>query len=790
MQKAMDTKTPDAKTKNADSVLSSEIVVKILAIVHQQTGHDFSHYKKKTIHRRIQRRMQIHYISKFSDYLDYLEHTPDEAHILFKELLIGVTSFFRDEEVFTALKDTIIPTLLKNKPSGESLRIWIPGCSTGEEAYSIAILLYECLDQTKQRIKVQIFGTDIDTDAIDKARLGLYGEMNIAALTPERLEQFFTKENKFYRVKSKIREMLVFAPHNVIKDPPFTKLDMVCCRNLLIYLDNPLQKTLLPIFHYSLNEEGILLLGTSESIGNYLDIFTSIDKKCKIFKKRLSIASRQAILNFPVTSRQLHNVASMMDKQKDKTPSFQQLISKYLLFHYAPPSVLVNKQNEVIYIHGRTGKFLEPPPGPGQWKLPDMIRSELKATIMDLLSHTHANPHETCVKSTSFNEGTKQIKLNVIIKPIIENNIPDGLLLVMFEDHTDTVLQADPTSSSTTTHTTIPQSNTHLLELEKELKYTTENLQSSIEELEISNEELKSNNEELQSTNEELQSTNEEMETSKEELQSLNEELVTINTELQTRISQLSHSNDDMKNLLDSTEIATLFLDKKLCIKRFTPKATKIIHLIDSDIGRPLHHLVTNLEKVALEEQANMVARTLITLEREVRTFDSEWWYMRVTPYRTQTNTIEGVVITFDNITARKRTEKKLASLEQLWESIWTQLPDCIAELDLNGIIQQCNQPLNDHSINAILGHPYVNFLTSKERAPFKYAMAHVLDNGDSNTFTVPYDKEGQSCYFRMIPLYENQKIKSIIIIRTHWEEPNINSSKSTEDIYHESTDK
>ena len=777
----MDIKTPTSEgseAKTIETLISNETVAKILSFVHQQTGHDFSHYKKKTIHRRIQRRMQIHYISKHLDYLNYLESNPDEAHILFKELLIGVTSFFRDEEVFLTLKEIIIPKLLEKKAPGDSLRIWIPGCSTGEEAYSIAILLYECLDRIKQRIKIQIFGTDIDADAIDKARLGLYGELNTSSLTPERLKQFFTKENKLYRVSSKIREMLIFAPHNVIKDPPFTKLDMVCCRNLLIYLDNPLQKTLLPIFHYSLNEDGILLLGTSESIGNYLDIFTSIDKKSKIFKKRLSLASRQAILNFPITGRQLLNVASMLDKPKEtKLPSFQQLIGKYLLYHYAPPAVLVNKKNEVIYIHGRTGQFLEPAPGPGQWKLPDMTRIELKSAVTDALTMAHQNHHETLVKHISFQDEYHEVKMNLIIKPIIEKDIPDGLLLVMFEDHTNNFNSTNQIQSLSNIHSTSDHSNNHVLELEKELKYTKENLQISIEELEIANEELKSNNEELQSTNEELQSTNEEMETSKEELQSLNEELVTINTELQTRISQLSNANDDMKNLLDSTEIATLFLDKKLCIKRFTPKATKIIYLIDSDIGRPLHHIVTNLDNVALEHQANMVARTLITLEREVRTLDHEWWYMRVTPYRTQTNTIEGVVITFDNITARKRTEKKLASLEKVWHSIWNQLPDYIAELDLNGIILQCNHDLNNHAVNDMIGKPFVEFLYENERASFKYAIANVIDKGASRTLSIPIKNQSETnaCYFRLLPLNEKNQITSIIVIRTQWNKTKVN---------------
>ena len=750
------------------------VVTQILKLVYQQTGHDFSNYKKKTIFRRIQRRMQLHYLPKLGDYLTYLQNNLDEAHILFKELLIGVTSFFRDKEVFDTLEKIVIPLLLKEKSPKDPLRIWVPGCSTGEEAYSIAILLYEYFQSQKQTYKVQIFGTDIDSDAIDKARLGLYNENIVQHLSSKRVDQFFSKENKFYRVKRNIREMLIFAPHNIIKDPPFTKLDMICCRNLLIYLDSTLQKTLLPIFHYSLNNHGILLLGTSESIGNYLDIFRTIDKKSKVFQKHPSIASRQAILNFPLSSSQSINSATLLEKQKRfQTPPFHKIIAKTLLNQYAPPAVLINKKTEIIYIHGKANKFLEPAPGPGQWKLLDMARNELKAELLQALRYIQDHPDEMIVRSVRFKDHMSLINVNIIIKPILENNLPGDLFLVIFEEESILKLEQQP-SNYDKIATCTNENDEHLLKLEKELKYTKESLQITIEELEVSNEELKSSNEELQSTNEELQSTNEEMETSKEELQSLNEELVTINTELQSRISQLSHANDDMKNLLDSTEIATIFLDNKLCIKRFTPKSVQIIHLINSDIGRPLHHIVTNLDNVNLEEHAQSVLRTLIAREKEVRTKDQQWWYMRVTPYRTLANSIDGVVITFDNITARKQTELKLASLEQRWYSVWHYIPDHIAEVNIHGFIQGCNRPLFVDTTEEMIGKSYVNFLPQEERASFKHAVAQVLDDSKTRIFSIPSNNDHYpiECYYRIVPLCINHRISSLIVIRTPWEQP------------------
>ena len=631
---------------------------KVFVILRARTEHDFSLYRKNTICRRIERRMDVHQIDDISDYVRYLQESDREAGILFKELLIGVTSFFRDPEAFQTLQTKVLPVLLAGKPDDYAVRVWAPGCSSGEEAYSVAILLHECMAQIGHHFHVQIFGTDLDEDAINVARAGLYPESIMADVGPERIKRYFTKEEDgHYRVKKLIREMLVFAPQNVIKDPPFTKLDLLCCRNLLIYLGTELQRKLLPIFHYSLKPHGILFLGSSETIGTATDLFAPSHKKWKIFRHKPTGEAARPMLDFPAQpdAYEAHDLELPRAVQKAEELSALQLVETILQQTETPPCAIVNDAGNVVYIRGRTGRFLEPAEGKASVNIVQMARPGLKKELAAAIRQVATHKQETVCKGLQVDNDGGKLFLNLTVRPILEQIAMRGLMMVVFEE------TAPPTKPGKTSPKPVrlKRKGRSVEELEQELQHSKENLQTSIEELETSVEELKSTNEELQSTNEELQSTNEELETSKEELQSLNEESATVNGELQARIDQVSKTKDDIKNLLDSTEIATLFLDTELRVRRFTPPATAIIPLTAADSGRPIKHLASTLVDTDLAEYGQQVLKDLAVKEAEVLSKDDCCYVMRVRPYRTVGNVIDGVVITFVDITERKRAERE-----------------------------------------------------------------------------------------------------------------------------------
>src|SRR5262245_21682959 len=543
---------------------------KIFLMLRSQTGHDFSQYKKNTICRRIERRMHVHQIETANNYLRYLQQTPREADILFKELLIGVTSFFRDPEAFKVLKEHLLKSL-KERPKDYGIRVWVPGCSGGEEVYSLAILLRECMEELNRSFKVQVFGTDLDQDAIQTARTGLYPASVAGDMNPERLKRYFIKEDNAYRISKDIREMAVFAFQNVIKDPPFTKLDLLSCRNLLIYLDTDLQKRLLPIFHYALRPSGLLFLGTSESVGTFVDLFSLLDKKWKIFRRKESSFSAHVVALPPDLVGK--PPVSEEEVRKEKEVKIVSVAEQLLLDRYAPPCVLINQDGNILYTHGRTGKYLELAQGQARLHILEMAREGLKHELAAGIRKANATQSALSLHSLHVKTNGGFHRIDVSLKPVRRGPSGEPLLMIVFEE----TEHPKPTTSKAQ-----PRSHhdSRVALLEQDLRSTQESLQTTIEELETSNEELKSTNEELQSTNEELQSTNEELETSKEELQSLNEELVTVNTELQGKIDELSMASNDMKNLLDSTKIATIFLDSQLHVKRFTPEAKRIINLI------------------------------------------------------------------------------------------------------------------------------------------------------------------------------------------------------------------
>ncbi|WP_417390804.1 chemotaxis protein CheB [Gimesia sp.] len=626
----------------------AEPLQKIFLLLRNRTGHDFSSYKINTLHRRIERRMNIHQIEIADDYVRFLQENPHEIDILFRELLISVTQYFRDKEAWIELGEHL-QKLVSSTPENSVIRAWIPGCATGEEVFSLAIVLRECIRQTEQHINVQIFGTDLDAVAIETARLGQYADGIAADVSPERLERFFTHHEDSYRIRKEIREMTIFAPQNMITDPPFTKLDILSCRNLLIYLNADLQKKILPIFHYALKPGGILFLGPSETIGPFTDLFEPLSKRWKIFRRKETVGANSSLPE--VLNRSSMNEQKVTPMMAPVPPTMETRITvaieRFLLGRFAPASVVVNDLGNIVFIHGRTGMYLEPSEGEPRHNLLEMAREGLKTTLSAALHKCITSGTDVIEEGVRVNSNDAFILVDFSVSKLHDSATLQGLFLVSFLPAS--VVSPD-ISKKKKTRRKGTKKEMSIEHLEQELQFTRESHQRTQNELQTSNEELKSTNEELQSINEELQSSNEELETSKEEMQSLNEELTTVNSELQSKLDELSHANDDMQNLLNSTDVATVFLDKDLNIRRYTEQAKELVMLRDNDIGRPISELASNIEHDDLVEKCRDVLRTLKYVECEVRTNNGGWYQLRITPYRTTENLIDGLVITFVNI--------------------------------------------------------------------------------------------------------------------------------------------
>jgi two-component system CheB/CheR fusion protein len=653
---------PGAERVVAPVPEATDSLQKIFILLRAQTGHDFSYYKQNTIRRRIERRMAVNQIGKLDNYVRYLQQNPLEVETLFRELLIGVTNFFRDPEAFAVLAETVIPRLFEDRPLDHPLRIWVPGCSTGEEAYSIAMLVQEHMDALKQALKVQIFATDIDGDAIEKARAGVYPDGIVADVSPERLGRFFSQEDNAYHVKKTIRDMVVFAEQNVIEDPPFSKMDLISCRNLLIYMGPELQKRVLPLFHYSLKQGGVLFLGNSETVGEFVDLFSTLDRKWKLYQRKGVAAAHRPALDFPTPPfmDDIRATRAVEAATRGRKLSVRELAEKALLQHYTPACVIINERCEVLYIHGRTGQYLEPASGEASLNILRMAREGLRLELTTAIRRVIAHKAPVRYLDLRVKSNGERRAVNLTVRPVLEPPGMRGLIMVLFED----VLPERRAESAAAVGEQDTDKEQHIAVLERELRAKEEYLQTTIEELETSNEELKSTNEELQSSNEELQSTNEELETSKEELQSVNEELVTVNAELQKKIDELSQINNDMSNLLAGTGVGTIFVDHQLCIQRFTPAATNVINLIQADVGRPVGHIASNLVGYDhLVQDVREVLDTLVPKEAEVQTQDGLWYLMRILPYRTLENVIEGAVLTFVEVTELKQAETRLRRL-------------------------------------------------------------------------------------------------------------------------------
>jgi len=740
---------------------------KVIILLRVQTGQDFSLYKKSTIYRRIERRMGIHQIERIADYVHFLQENPHETNLLFKELLIGVTSFFRDPVAWDVLKHKLFPSILAARPVGGVLRAWVVGCSTGEEAYSLAMVFREVIETVNSsgNFRLQIFATDLATDAIDKARAG-YFPMNIVAdVSPERLLRFFEKDDHGYRISREIRETVVFAPQNVIMDPPFTKLDLLICRNLLIYLEPELQKKLLPLFHYSLNPDGVLFLGSAESLGLLTYLFKPVNAKIRLFRKlKYDIRPEPLALPFSFTNTQHFSQSLSADQPILQTTAInlQAVADQFLLQHYSPAAVLTNDQGDIVYISGHTGKYLEPAAGKANWNIFAMARDGLRYEL-NLMFGSLLNQKGVVTKngvSIGSNEGRQSV--NLTIELLDKPDALRGLVLIVFKD-VESVASAIMAEKPL-----IADTGDLLASLKLELSKARDEILSIREEMQTSHEELKSTNEEMQSGIEELQSTNEELTTSKEEMQSMNEELQTVNHELQSKVSDLSQVNNDMKNLLNSTDIATLFLDDALNIRRFTTQTTTIFKLIASDVGRPITDIVTDLHYRALADDAREVLHSLVFSEKEVSATDGRWFIVKIMPYRTHENRIMGLVITFTDISVAKKLEESLRESEERFRAAIESSGLIVAAVDKELRYLWLYDPHNKFSVSDSIGKRDDELFDMQNAAELMEVKRKVFAKGEREycDFTIT-NSNGSLSFYKLIAMPHRNTGGEIISVIT-----------------------
>jgi two-component system CheB/CheR fusion protein len=624
----------------------------IHAILLRRLGHDFSGYRSRSFLRRVWRRMQILQLDDIAAYVDHLERQPEEASLLFRDLLINVTSFFRDREAFQALETLAIPRLFAGKGAVDTLRVWVPGCATGEEAYSIAILLRERMTALPALPKVQVFATDIDEQALAVARFGRYPAALLDAVPPERLERFFTAEGGGWVVAREVRDMCIFSVHSVVRDPPFSRLDLISCRNLLIYMGPPLQAQVMPVFHYALRPGGFLFLGSAEGVGRQAELFRPLDKKHRVFQRRDDVGSLPPFALFVPDGRRASRPPDRAGATMTDGLTLRRAVEARVLERFAPAHVVVDGEGDVVYYSPRTGSYLEAAAGRPSRQLLAMARRGLRPELHAVLKETKETGRAARRERVAVEVDDHIRLVDLVVEPLADRTRNEPLFLVLFHDRGPAADRGAAAPAPRPADAAVEQ-------LERELRDTRERLQSTIEEYETALEELKSANEELVSSNEELQSANEELETSKEEVQAVNEELQTVNLELAGKIEALNQANSDLRNLFESTQVAIVFLDRDLVIRSFTPAATRLFSLIGSDRGRPLAHIASQLDHAGLQDDLRAAVAGPQVIERRVSLRAGRGHHlMRILPYEVAPGRTEGVLLTFVEITAIVEAER------------------------------------------------------------------------------------------------------------------------------------
>ena len=675
--------------KVAREINAEQSLREIIALLRVRTGHDFSHYKTPTLIRRIARHLQVHNLRDIPSYLAFLRENPGEIQSLLKNLLINVTNFFRDKDAFGVFENRVVPRLFEKKKGKDTVRVWSAGCASGEEAFSLAMVLTEYADKLNDPPKIQIFGTDVDEEAIAEAREHRYPESIEADVSPERLKRFFTREGAYYRIKKELREMILFAPHNVLRDPPFSRLDLIVCRNLLIYLNRETQERLMEIFHFALFADGFLFLGTSETADGAPNLYTPVDKKQRIYRRRAAPLGLLVPPQMPLGGRWQTSPVMPAGKKPRPLAGLFSLAEVYykLLENLAPCAILINRDFEVQFMSESAGRFLQFKGGEPSSNLFKLIHPDLLPDLRAALFSVQRDGKSSRFENLRVTVENEEVFVNLEARAADIENEPSDFLLVTFEEVKSPFEQ--PNGDAGANHGRVLEDGDRMeafiRRLEEDLRRTKVQLRATIEQHEVSIEELKASNEELQAINEELRSASEELETSKEELQSVNEELTTVNAELKDKIDESTRTLSDLQNLMSSTEIATIFLDRSFRIKLFTPRITEIFNVTTDDVGRPLEHFTTNLEYDDLTADAEEVLSGLKTVEREIRDKRNRTFLARLLPYRTVDDHIEGVVLNFFDITERKRVERALDASEERLRAILESATDyAIFTLDLD----------------------------------------------------------------------------------------------------------
>jgi two-component system, chemotaxis family, CheB/CheR fusion protein len=690
--------TADNDAKIAKEIKGIEGLQEIIKILRSTTGLDFSNYKQGTLVRRIARHLQIHNLEDIPSYVNLLRENSQEVHSLLKNLLINVTNFFRDQKAFKALEKDVVPKIFEGKGPNDSLRVWVAGCASGEEAYSIAILLSEYASQLSEPPKLQIFATDVDEEAINEARENTYPETIEADVSPERLRRFFYKEGKTYRVRKELREMILFAPHNVLHDPPFSRLDLVTCRNLLIYLNRTAQEKILGTFHFALLPHGFLFLGNSETVESITKLFKPVDKKQRIYLRADSSVPKikTPLKTTPVENFQIKSGETRLPRSGNQPSASISDLHFRLVEQYAPPSVLINDQYEIVHLSESAGKYFKFSGGEPTTNIFKVVHPDLQTDLRTALFASLRENRSTEFHDIRVNLDGEEVFINLIVRQTGIAETGQDYFLVIFDEsiitdqHQTVKISSGELSGETVVEAVVRG-------LEDDLRRTKERLRATIEQHETSIEELKASNEELQAMNEELRSATEELETSKEEQQSVNEELTAVNQELKETIDDLSRANSDMQNLLSSSSIATIFLDRSLSIKRYTTPVEELFNIVPTDINRPLEHFTHRLNYPNLVHDAEEVLRTLQPSDHEISSRDGRFYIARFSPYRTMDDHIDGVILNFIEITARKRTEEALRDSEERFRLMVDSVPESIWITDAEGRVEFLNKHWYDY---------------------------------------------------------------------------------------------